>query len=91
MTIENKEILKKMCSYVGADFNEIDFKSDYWYLKHQWTEEQENDFIHWLTEHHKKKHPPKKALQLANEFVFNYGWRTSEGVSIDTLLKKIKI
>ena len=83
-----KEILKKMCEYVGADYDKIDFKKKLWFMEYEWSEEQEQEFIDWLTDYLYKNTEPrqhmmafpmknKKQCQLAaNEFVSNYGWKT---------------
>jgi len=86
MSEQIQAIIKKQCEVVGADPHSIDFKSNDWFLKYEWTEKQEADFIKWLTEHLKDK---KTMLQLsqitstklsfrkkiANAWVFNYGWK----------------
>ena len=72
------EILKKMCSYVNADFDSIDFKRTGWYLEHIWTAEQQEDFREWLIEYmkkHKRKLKIYKPVKAANWFILAYGWR----------------
>ena len=41
-------ILRKMCSTVGAKFEDIDFSKDGWYTKHTWSKEDEGAFAKWL-------------------------------------------
>ena len=80
-------ILTKMCEVVGTDPTVIDFKEKDWFLKHTWTEEQEENFKKWFVNFLKTnskarqqllEHPnaTKKILEkAATEFVFNYGWK----------------
>ena len=82
-------ILIKMFSYVGAKYSKEFVKSERWFLKHEWTAPQENDFKKWLTDYlynnklarielmtysYKNK---KNCIKAANEFIFNYGWKTN--------------
>ena len=87
MPEELKTILNEMCSRVGANPEEIDFKSSDWYLKYTWTEEEQADFIKWLADF---LHTNNKARKLFNiigsskkscnhgAMLFNlyYGWKT---------------
>ena len=81
------EILKEQCRIVGADYEKIDFKEDMWFMDHEWTKEQEAEFIQWVTDYlynnkearnmllqhpYKNKTTCKKA---AEQFAFNYGWK----------------
>jgi len=80
-------ILKKMCEFVGCDFESIDFKSDQWYLLHEWTEEQQDLFITWLSEYMRNSSKARKELmslpssskkdtrRFAEYFVGMYGWK----------------
>jgi len=81
-----EEILRKMCGFVGADFETINFKEKEWYLKYQWTAEQENEFKKWLygyLKNHKKAQmelfettlPPKLLKKEVELFILSYGWR----------------
>lgn len=88
---ELKKVLKKMCSYVDADVNKIDFKKEGWFKDYNWTIEQEEDFKQWFIKHllkHKKmrytllRYPAlndittiKKAVEM---FTANYGWTYKE-------------
>ena len=79
-------IMRKMCEFVNADFDNIDFKSDDWYNTHTWTEQQEQEFIAWLKKHLKDitkndwyelthfSRNKRNIDSLANEITWNYGW-----------------
>jgi hypothetical protein len=85
-----KYILQVMCSYVGADFDSIDFKDGEWFWKYSWTPQQQNEFMEWLVDYlYKNKeareliceHPVKRKSHLrsvAQMFIFNYGWKLKE-------------
>lgn len=78
-------VLKKLCEFVGADYDSIDFYENKWFLKHEWTLEQEKEFIEWFLDYLKDKsvfkcfskaHFSKKTrLKVAKAFVFSYGWK----------------
>ena len=82
-----KRILKKMCSYVNADYNKIDFKKPNWFLEYSWTLEQEYLFRKWLIRYLKRNKRARYSLmnvptkdkfvltKFVKEFVFNYGWK----------------
>lgn len=84
-------ILKKMCSCVKADYNEIDFKSSDWFRQHKWSQKQEKLFQNWLAEYLFKNREARKELlefgtysnktrcrRAAEEFTFMYGWSLSD-------------
>lgn len=92
---EMQTVLRKMCEYVDAGPEQIDWGrqeniKDEYYNQFEWTEEQYNDFIAWLT-HYVWKGPArvrnallefpalgrtkKGALRFAREFAFQHGWR----------------
>ena len=90
MKPENR-IKKKLCSYVGADYKEIDWENtaDPYYWKYTWTNEQEEDFKNWLADYlYSSKQarmiyrtPPrnkKQCKECAYWFTWNHGWKTSE-------------
>lgn len=80
-----KIILNKMCDVVGA--KNIDFKEEGWFLKHEWTEEQEKEFINWMQEYLMKNKDARNEImarpnkskkdieKVVDEFIFNYGWK----------------
>lgn len=83
-----EKILKKMCSYVGVDFKSIDFHDNKWYLKHEWTQEQEEDFKDWLYHFLKKNKKAQRELYgsvvlqdknlkvRVEMFNLSFGWKT---------------
>jgi len=82
-----KIVLKKMCEFVGADFNEINFSDDFWYEKFFWTYNEENHFKEWLYKYLKNNNLARKELmkipsknsdlikKFIDDFVFEYGWK----------------
>jgi len=96
--MENKyleEVLKEMCSRVGADFDKINFKEDGWFMKYSWTEDEEADFKKWLANYLKDRKAMMSLYQssttnkyfrekAADAFIFNYGWKLK-------LKKKLKL
>ena len=86
---EIKHIMEMMCEEIGVDSSTMDFKESEWYLKHTWTEEQENSFknklLRYLMNSKKARegfleHPEgynRMILDIAvNSFVMQYGWKT---------------
>lgn len=86
------EVLRKMCSYVNAPFEEIDFSNNQqpYYLQYKWTMEQEHEFKQWLLDlwtTDKKKQlaffeSPGTRRDIVKRkvdmFVFNFGWSISD-------------
>jgi len=80
------KILEKMCRYVGAHYNEVDFTKPGWFTEYYWMTEEENDFKEWLIKYLTKSlearkeimeypHTNKTAIRkTAEEFIFQYGW-----------------
>jgi len=80
-------ILTKMCECVGVKFEDVDFTASQWYLEHEWTHEQQDNFSLWLQEWLKSNKNEFKVLtdwsitsnstikKFAEEFVLNYGWK----------------
>jgi len=89
MTINNhlKAILKEMVSRIGINYNDIDFKSNDWYLQHSWTTEEQDDFGYWMIDYLKNNKKAREELMTrpcknknvlersVSEFIFNYGWK----------------
>ena len=86
-----KEALKIMCSYVGADFDKIDFNEDFWFRKFTWTTEKEEQFKdelikYWQTNRKARiamtslgYTTSKKRLDVPARFwICNYGWMLSD-------------
>ena len=78
---------------VGADFYEIDFKEEGWFMKYSWDQLIEEKFKNWLTKYlmtHRKARAElfefdfkdkfwiKKAVE---SFILNYGWKTKVDLS----------
>ena len=89
MTDSFKYVLKKMCSYVNVEYDDIDYKKDNWYWEYEWTREEELDFIEWLANEVKTNNsirkelstlpyrPSKKRVKLfAEHFNMMFGWKT---------------
>lgn len=79
-----KPIFEKMFEMVGANTDKK--LENEWYLAHNWTEKQEQEFVTWLTayllntkalmELTGNKYAGKKTRErVAKAFVFNYGWK----------------
>ena len=86
-------VLKKMCEYVGADFDKIDIKEEGWYEKYEWSEEQEDGFIEWLANEIRTNNKIRKGITTlsyrptrakaeayASWFVAFCGWKTKKEV-----------
>ena len=81
------DILKKQCDLVGADYDSIDFNDDLWFFKHQWTKEQESEFIDWMTKYLQSNKKARSSImkipsrsksickRTAQQFAFNFGWK----------------
>lgn len=86
MTKHLKIILTKMCEWVDADVNTLDFSEQEWYHKYTWADEQQNEFKAWMINYLKTNkearyelmafpNTDKKRIEkLVDEFIFNYGW-----------------
>ena len=82
-----KIILQKMCSFVGANFDDINFKASDWYSQYEWTEQQEESFKKWLVELMAANKIIRKELmnfpsgnknrikKFVDQFCANYGWK----------------
>jgi len=83
-------VLKEMCNRVNANYNNINFTEENWFLKHTWTSKEQDDFINWLTQQiisnkevrklfNLPSHPRKKIAEAAAKwFVFQYGWKVND-------------
>jgi len=81
-------ILKEMCHRVNADYAQIDFFEHNWFLTHEWNASEEEDFKSWIVDYLYENKDARNYLmrfprknkkdlkKLADEFVFNYGWKT---------------
>lgn len=85
-----ERILRELCGRVGAKYEDIDFEEYDWYIKYEWTREEEDGFSQWLADYlYRNKEARKEMLSLnkktkkhcktcADFFVFMYGWRVKE-------------
>jgi len=82
-----KAILKEMFNRVRATFDPDTVGVEGWYLKHEWTEEEQSEFALWMQQYllsNKKArkefmHVPVKNRLVINRvidnFLGNYGWK----------------
>lgn len=82
-----EEVLKKMCEMVNADYTSFDFNKPFWFQKHAWTIETEDEFREWFVKYLWKNKKAReffmnfpcrnkeKLILTAKEFVFQYGWK----------------
>jgi len=83
-------VLKEMFGIVGLHYwKELTEEPD-WFLEYSWTQEEEDEFVTWLTEVlHKNLHirqaiaapfikTKKECRDAAGGFVMQYGWRREE-------------
>jgi hypothetical protein len=91
MTEGLKLVLSKMCTYIDIPFDDIDFEQRDWYLQHEWTEENQNDFVDWLTNQLQNNSKIRKDLTTMNHkpneeyartsagwFILYCGWKTKK-------------
>ena len=81
-------VLREMCGRVGANYDEVDFDKDGWWLERSWPSDQEEDFKSWLEDHLKKSSAARNALmstpldyarsrrRFADMFLLSYGWKS---------------
>ena len=82
-----ERVLREMCKRAGVRFEDVDFSDPEWYLKHEWTLEEEADFVEWLTTELSRDGALRRELMeipfsnkrhlrmFAIYFVSNYGWK----------------
>ena len=85
-----KIILSEMCKRVNVNYDDINFKDDNWFMEHSWNETEEKDFEKWLNDYFYNNTEARKEMlsanikrrkytkKAANEFVWNYGWKSKE-------------
>ena len=86
-----KPIIKEMCKRVKAPYIKINFKKTQWFLDYTWTKLKEDNFIEWLANYFYNLSIPERrklfysdfknkpvALEFANTFNLNYGWKTKK-------------
>lgn len=90
------DVLKEMCSRVGADYDSVDFQKDGWYLDHTWTTEEQEDFVSWFAAFLKNTGPrtemckypqlvktTEERKRFARKFISEFGWLISKTKSKD--------
>ena len=86
------EILCKMFDCVGATYHADLVKKRGWFLKNQWTVEQQEEYIKWLTNYLYKNKEAREEIvftpniktkkwceKAARVFVFEFGWKIKNG------------
>ncbi len=78
-------ILKKQCEMVGAPYEKMDFKKEYWFQDYTWSRKKQDEFKKWLMEYLKDKEARESLMdfpinnkkhreKFADKFIMNYGW-----------------
>ena len=102
---ELKPVLTKMCEYVNANPEEIEWRNeeDPYFWKYEWTQKQEQDFINWLADYLYNNKEARNAImeyprknkkicrRVAEFFVWNYGWKEFSSNSNHTSGEEVKI
>ena len=82
-----KVILNEMFNRVGAAFDPDMVGIEGWYLKHEWTEEQQSDFALWMQDYLLANAKARKEImrisvknkqvinRVIDNFLGNYGWK----------------
>lgn len=82
-----RQILIRMCKVVGADYNDIDFKKQDWFLQYKWSIKKEAIFRQWFINFLLKNKKARYELltfktkdkilveEAVDAFIFNYGWK----------------
>ena len=85
-----KIILSEMCNKVGTNLDEIDVTEDFWFTKHTWTTQEEDDFKEWMLKFITGNYPlfketfvnpksnKKRLKRQIDQFLWNYGWKYKE-------------
>lgn len=83
-----QKILREMCRRVGADFNEMDFRRENWFLDYTWKEEDEENFKEWLESYFRSSKEAREEImaipsknknfikEAVRMFILSYGWKT---------------
>jgi len=75
------EALDRMFKEVGFDGFDQEFANqDHWYLKKEWTKQQEDSYRDWFIEQCRKrlKFSEKQAIHEAGYFMLNWAWKTKQ-------------
>ena len=75
-----EKALIEMFKRVDAEYTKEFVKQPDWYLKHEWTAEEENDYCKWFLKEIKKdlKLNKKEASKEFQWFCLDYGWKLKE-------------
>lgn len=84
------ELFTKLCDVVGVDVDKVNMSIAGWHEAYAWTNEEENQFISWLSEKMLDQEWLKavftnaiytkdedKRIKTASKFVLAYGWTTN--------------
>lgn len=83
-------VFQELFRRVGDEYSTDKTQGDFWFTKHEWTEEEQKDFIKWLTDylmahkdarHELMRYPirnKKRCEQTAMWFNLQYGWKTKK-------------
>ena len=83
-------VLQELFRRVGDEYSPDKTQGEDWYCLHEWTEEEQKDFIKWLTDylmgHKEARHGlmrfpirnKKRCEQAAIEFNSQFGWKTKK-------------
>jgi len=81
------KIMTEMFNRVGETYTEEYPKQPQWYLKHSWTEKEQNEFIKWTVDYLYNSKEAREEILTINtrrkvlilkairNFMFNYGWK----------------
>lgn len=78
---ELKEILTKMCEWIGLTPDNVPWNEKDWYTTYSWTIEQQKGFEEWLVDFWHKKMPQrsKEWLQTqASMMMLMWGWKFAD-------------
>lgn len=82
-----KVIIKEMCNRVGVNFDKVNFKNKEWFMKHEWTEKEQDNFREWLISYLSKEKEARQEIMripsnnkrfvedAANQFILMWGWK----------------
>lgn len=78
-----EQILEEMCKRVNVDVKTFSFDKKDWFLEHEWTQEEQDNFRKWLGEFLKKhdyagtikKRGMDWGYYEAGKLLMDYGWR----------------
>lgn len=89
-------IIREMCRRVGADFDSLVFTKTHedmdvkeaWFMKHEWSEDEQDDFKKWLVEYLLNNAEARREIMKSSDknmkkleaaagwFIFAFGWKT---------------